>query len=1070
VSNGHDLDFAQLANDLNLCVENFNSRGSGFVFETVTNFVLVITQYRPLSGSSYIPTPPSIAKKKAVVNVNNNDEKCFQWALLSCLYPSKNNPCKVYSYHQYQNTLNFDGISFPMSVKHIPKFEKQNVNISINVISLDPENKGFCIEYLSPERERKHHVNLLLLSDSNTYHYVWIKNFSRLVADRTKDTAGGVSFVCNSCLNVFSSQAVLHSHVPNCLRHSPQQTQYPSPQDCKLKFSDHDKEHPLKFYLVCDFESFLVPTDNDEISDANTRLIDEHRVSGFCCYRVTDIPQYQTHPHIYSGENVMDYFYDHVISESQAIDEILSQQLPVTPMSTDEVKEYRAATECANCHSSFTHQNYKVRHHCHVTGQYLFPACNNCNLQLKPKKCKDNKYFLPVIFHNLNNYDAHFVIKHFQKQYSQKVSKGHKVSYDDVRVIPLNGERFLQFQIGNLKFLDSFQFLSSSLEELVSILLKSGKQNFSHTTKYLGDTEFTFAKGVYPYAYMTDRSKFQETQLPSIDSFYNTLNDEPLSLEDYRRAHEIWKFYHIQNLRQYHDHYLKSDVLLLTDVFENFRRTVLQNHGLDCLYYPTLPSLAWSMALKHTGIELDLITDPEAYLMLENSIRGGISTISNRYAQANNPYTIDGYDPEQPATYITYLDANNLYGVAQSQPLPVGDFQFLTSDEISTFNLMSVAEDSPTGYIVDCDLEYPSNLRDSHSDYPLAPEHLTVTKDMLSPFAQHLVGQGWAPTKKLIPNLYNKSHYVTHYRNLQFYIKHGLILTKIHRILSFTQSRWLKPWIDLCTTQRQNAQSQFESNLAKLQANATFGKTIEQVRNRQNIRLIADPAKLRKAVSKPSYRQAQIINPDLVMVRAARQKILLNKPIAVGFCILELSKLTMYKFYYDYLKPQYQERCSLLFTDTDSFCCQIETPDLYKDMSEAMDLFDTSNFDTDHPLYSKQNYRVIGKMKSETGSTPPLEFVGLRAKMYSLSCGNKSQKKAKGIKKHYVKKHLRHQSFLDVLKNVTSTTNAKFRIFRSTNHVLNTIEINKRCLAALDDKRYILDDGRRTLAYGHYSL
>ena len=740
-------------------------------------------------------------------------------------------------------------------------------------------------------------------------------------------------------------------------------------------------------------------------------------------------------------------------------------------MCDDDWSRHRSAVTCQNCHTHFTHQNHKVRHHCHVTGQYLFPACNNCNLQLKPQKCTDKKYFLPIIFHNLTNFDAHFVIKFFDKQYtSRRSNKNGKISYDDVKIIPLNGERFLQFQIGNLKFLDSFQFLSTSLENLVALLLKSGKQNFSHTVKYMGDNEFTFSKGVYPYNHMTDRSKFEESQLPPIEKFYNTLTDEPLSAEDYERAQHIWNFYNIQNLRQYHDHYLKSDVLLLADVFEHFRHDVLQKHGLDCLYFPTLPSLAWSIALKHTGIELDLITDPEAYLMIENSIRGGISTISNRYAKANNPYTIDGYDPEQPTSYITYLDANNLYGLAQSQPLPVGDFQFLTPDEISKFNVMDIPQDSPTGFIVDCDLEYPSTLHNSHSDYPLAPEHLTVTKDMLSPFAQNLIGQGWQPTKKLIPNLYDKTNYVTHYRNLQFYISHGLVLTKIHRVLSFTQRPWLKSWIDLCTTQRQNAKSEFESDLSKLQANATFGKTMEQVRNRVNIRLIADPAKLRKAVSKPSYREAKIINPDLVMVRAARQKILLNKPIAVGFCILELSKLTMYQFFYDYLKPKYQERCMLLFTDTDSFCCQIETTDLYKDMSEAMDLFDTSNFDTDHPLYSKQNYRVLGKMKSETGSTPPLEFVGLRAKMYSLSCGNKSQKKAKGIKKHYVKKHLRHHSFLNVLKNVTSTTNAKFRIFRSTNHVINTVEINKLCLTALDDKRYILEDGERTLAYGHHSL
>ena len=161
-----------------------------------------------------------------------------------------------------------------------------------------------------------------------------------------------------------------------------------------------------------------------------------------------------------------------------------------------------------------------IRHHCHITGQYLFPACNNCNLQLKPQKCTDNKYFLPIIFHNLTNFDAHFVIKFFDKQYtSQRSNKNGKISYDDVKIIPLNAERFLQFQIGNLKFLDSFQFLSTSLENLVTLLSKSGKQNFPHTVKYMVDNEFTFSKGVYPYNHMTHRSKFEESELPPIENF-----------------------------------------------------------------------------------------------------------------------------------------------------------------------------------------------------------------------------------------------------------------------------------------------------------------------------------------------------------------------------------------------------------------------------------------------------------------------------------------------------------------------------------------------------------------------
>jgi len=178
---------------------------------------------------------------------------------------------------------------------------------------------------------------------------------------------------------------------------------------------------------------------------------------------------------------------------------------------------------------------------------------------------------------------------------------------------------------------------------------------------------------------------------------------------------------------------------------------------------------------------------------------------------------------------------------------------------------------------------------------------------------------------------------------------------------------------------------------------------MKQVRNRVNIWLIANPAKLRKAVSKPFYKFSEIINPDQVMVREGRQKVRLNKPISVGFCILDLSNLVMYKLYYETLKPKHGDRLELLFTDTDSLCCEIETKDLYRDMEENINLYDISNFDPTHPLYSKSNHRILGKIKFETESILFLEFVGLKAKMYSLLCKSGKQKKVKEIKKNFVK-------------------------------------------------------------------
>jgi len=217
----------------------------------------------------------------------------------------------------------------------------------------------------------------------------------------------------------------------------------------------------------------------------------------------------------------------------------------------------------------------------------------------KPKFDKEytKNFFLPVVFHNLKSYDAHFVFKHFKKQYTTRsrdqddndiYKHEESVAYGDIRVIPLNGEKYLSFQVENLRFIDSFQFLSTSLDNLVSLLLTSGRDKFIHTTKQLGDDDSVFAKGIYPYSYMTGPEKFAETQLPSIEDFYNTLEDKPCTRKNYDRAREIWAHYDMKTTQNYHDHYLLSDVLL-ADVLQNFRNSVYEQRHLDPFRFITLP-------------------------------------------------------------------------------------------------------------------------------------------------------------------------------------------------------------------------------------------------------------------------------------------------------------------------------------------------------------------------------------------------------------------------------------------------------------------------------------------------
>ena len=274
----------------------------------------------------------------------------------------------------------------------------------------------------------------------------------------------------------------------------------------------------------------------------------------------------------------------------------------------------------------------------------------------------------------------------------------------------------------------------------------------------------------------------------------------------------------------------------------------------------TVPGLAWDAALKYTKAKLDTLYDIEIHQFLERGMRGGISMISNRYAKANNKY-LQEYDPERSSSYIIYGDKNNLYGEAMVQSLPVGDFKCINEKDIQSFDVMSLNDEADTGYILEVDLEYPIALHNLHSDYPLAPEKMLIFHDMLSPYQQELTEElGYKPAKveKLVLNLWDKVKYPVQYRNLKFYLTQGLKLRKIHRALQFKQEASLKPYIDLNTKLRAAVTNDFEKDFFKLMNNSVFGKTMEDVRKRVNIKLVTEPSIFKKHVAKVTYKRSEV--------------------------------------------------------------------------------------------------------------------------------------------------------------------------------------------------------------------
>ena len=576
-------------------------------------------------------------------------------------------------------------------------------------------------------------------------------------------------------------------------------------------------------------------------------------------------------------------------------------------------------------------------------------------------------------------------------------------------------------------------------------------------------------KGIYPYDYMDSFDKFNEP-LPKKEDFFSILNNEHIKDEDYDHVIKVWETFNIKNMGEYHDLYLTSDILLLADVFENFRKTCLEYYKLDPCHYFTSPGLAWDAMLKMTKIKLELLTDVDMYLFIEKGLRGGISYIANRYSKANNKY-MEEYDEKEPSKYIMYLDANNLYGWAMSKYLPTSGFEWLTEQEIEDLELSEYKADSEKGLILEVDLEYPKELHDLHNDYPLAPEKIKVTKDMLSDYSLKIAEKFNISTglvHKLIPTLGKKEKYVLHYRNLRLYMSLGLKLTKIHRVLRFNQSPWLKPYIDFNTKKRSNAKNPFEKEFFKLMNNSVFGKTMENIRKRVNVKLITDKKQLLKWASKPTFVSNKIFNENLVAVHKIKEQIKLNKPAYVGMCILDISKTLMYFFHYKFIKDKYGAK--LLFTDTDSLTYEIETEDVYEDLWKDKDLFDNSDYPENSPFYFKENKKVIGKFKDEAAGTIIKEFVGLRSKMYSyIKDNNKEQKTAKGIKKNIIKNIIKHRDYKETLFNMNQMHH-KMKTIRSQNHQIKSYEINKVSLSCYDDKRYILEDGIHTYAYSHYLI
>ena len=1034
---------------------------SYFQTTRVSKLVLHISKYQPLRGSTYCVLPTIWQAKKATVNVQNTDNQCAKWALLSALFPVEKNAQRLSNYKKHESKVDFSGIEFPVKYEDWRRIELKNAKL-LNGRALDVYWAGDTRESLvplclskSPSRER---LQFLLYSPDNakTGHYVWVKNLDRLVNHQ-----GSPGHTCERCLFTYKRKEALQKHSETCIQFEAAKVKMPEPGSV-IKFTNHCRSNWMPVVAYCDFEC---PNGEDGTQEPGSWAITLSIQDGV---RIRGLERIATYAK--GSSDILPWFYycgpDASAAFLRTAKDISRCCFPTfkfhpfkevedihwTPESRT---RYDEAHECEYCMGEFSRDDPKVPDHDHLTGDFRAALHQSCNLVAGRQ---EDRRFIPFIFHNLKGYDGHHIIRAIGAD---------RTNEDKIQVIASSGEKYLSFTVTPddeysfkpgtakrrlsvpIRFIDSLQFIQASLDELISNVVKNPNRESRGLS---GLKESTMQrKGVFPYDWDW-WSHLNDTCLPPKEAFYSRLSESHISDVDYEFAQKVWDTEGCQTFGDYHDLYLRVDVGGLHDAFETFRNLCLKSYGLDPVYYYGLPGYGWDVMLKTTNVSLPLLTDPDMYQLFEKGIRGGISVQSQRHAVADEN------------THIQYWDANNLYGKGMCEELPFGDFAWMKPEDLQ--DTSHFWENS----VVEVDLHTPPTIHDKCNEYPI-PEKMVITEDLISPKSRELLGQEtFIGGEKLVGHLMDKHKYVVHGKLLNYWVRQGHVVTKVHRGISFSTSAWLKPYIEMNTVLRSQTAVDFERNVFKLMNNAVFGKTMEDVRKYSNFYLVRSGKQWERTVNRPDFKTSTAFGEHVSGVFRHKTEVKLNKPIYVGQAVLDLSKLHMFHLHYDVVKATFGDRAELLMTDTDSLVYAVKSPDLVSELKGIAEHFDFSNLPSDHPLYDPSRKDVVGLLKDEFKGEHIQEFIGLRSKMYSLESGDgKTSAKAKGIPKSVTKRKLPHDMFREALVN-QNPCSVEFHQLVSKKHVVSVTKQTKKALSAYDDKRYINPDGVTTLAYGHKDI
>ena len=1069
---------------------------SGLIYNNICCLEIKLQKFRPSTGAGVIGIPKQLSSTKGYVNRKHEEGKCFQYHFTYATNPEIQyvTACK-----EALSQWNWEGLEGPVELdrKVFESFEKKNPGAPpLNVHVLQEWYDKLPVPFYSSIKPQSldNVVDILFVEKDNIGHYCWMKNRSKALKKLVKSNEP--AYFCAKCYTPCYSVEKWQQHDESCSRQKiPQSKKMPVLKCCSehkefsfecekcmdsvmMKFKRYKTRQELPVLIMVDTEARNETVEQASVT-GKTKKLTKQLLCGYSLYFVIHEKYKSVFPKLYKQPPIVfknddpRVVRDNLIQLLKNTSDYVHDIINHTYVSYNKTEANKL--QMINCHICGDPLEGKVHHyktketpssatvvdHDHLLGDIRGLAHKVCNFDYTLKR-----HSIPVILHNFKGYDSKHIIQGL-------------ASLDNADIEPLveNQNRMKSCKVtvdkNSFQFIDSFQHMSTSLEKLVKMLasdqesLDDLRRSFPNTShRFSNDNQFRLVvrKGVFPYDWLDSFDKLQHSELLSKDDFYSTLHDEAISDDDYEHYKRVWHTFNMKTFEDYYDLYAETDVLLLADVCQTYQRTCKNMYDLDPWWYITAPSLAWQAALKYTKQKLELITQKEMYDFFKNGIRGGVSYVAKKHARANNKY-LENYDTSKESSFIEYIDCNNLYGWAMLKYLPVGNFRWIEDEEEKLSKLGSyVASEDPLtaekGYVFECDLEYVRQLHPHHRDFPLMPEQF------LPPDGKYT---------KLIPHMNDRKKYIVDGCALRMYLHEGVKMTKLYRCLEYTQQPWLQPYIELNSEARKRAKSDFEKEFYKLMNNAVYGQTLMDVSKFVDFKIYTDKTKYLKKYRKPwkiknvpwwfscencsqlnhFSTKCSALESCMVGMECVRQNVMLNRPIYVGFKILELAKLLMYEFWYK-LKIKFGERIKLLATDTDSFIFEIYCDDVYRELYEEMkDEFDLSNLDQSHYLYDDVNMKVPGKFKNEVPKTMIISFYGLASKCYSYECKDQKQSavKAKGVV-NARQKHMTHEDYARVLQTGEDHIEIQKRLQGQHGEGgVNLIEQKKVAISQGDDKR-----------------